>query len=246
MLENSSLSTLESISHYTNATVSTAIDGRVGGEAYTRDGTAYLELAAFVCIDVVGLVGNGFVLGVVLLCKEMQTVANFFVVSLSVADILVSALVTPIVTATRWKRMWLLGAAACDLQAIINHTCLFASLFNLAAIAVSRLVVTRRPGRYHSLFSTNYCCLYISIIWCFSIVYSLLPVMGWGEFRYDAKRYNCIFSSPQQGDLRLSGHDAGGGARTRDRRLPIDLRGDTLAAEPPTSRNERGGEREGE
>ncbi|GFN75647.1 5-hydroxytryptamine receptor 1f, partial [Plakobranchus ocellatus] len=119
-----------------------------------------------------------------------------------VADILVSALVTPIVTATRWKRMWLLGAAACDLQAIINHTCLFASLFNLAAIAVSR----------------------IRKVWFF----------------YEG--------SPQQGDPRLSGHDAVGGARTRtrDRRLLTDLRADTLAAEPPTSRNKRGGEREGE
>ncbi|GFO15554.1 hypothetical protein PoB_004205900 [Plakobranchus ocellatus] len=40
-------------------------------------------------------------------------------------------------------------------------------------------------------------------------------------------------ASPQQGDLRLSGppsgQDAGGGARTRDRRVPADLRADSLA-----------------
>ncbi|GFN95812.1 hypothetical protein PoB_002231800 [Plakobranchus ocellatus] len=45
-------------------------------------------------------------------------------------------------------------------------------------------------------------------------------------------------SSPQQGDLRLSGppsgQDAGGGARTRDRRVPADLRADSLATVPPT------------
>ncbi|GFN95230.1 hypothetical protein PoB_002173600 [Plakobranchus ocellatus] len=44
--------------------------------------------------------------------------------------------------------------------------------------------------------------------------------------------------SPQQGDLRLSGppsgQDAGGGARTRDRRVPADLRADSLATVPPT------------
>ncbi|GFN87038.1 hypothetical protein PoB_001354400 [Plakobranchus ocellatus] len=43
---------------------------------------------------------------------------------------------------------------------------------------------------------------------------------------------------PQQGDLRLSGppsgQDAGGGARTRDRRVPADLRADSLATVPPT------------
>ncbi|GFN75546.1 hypothetical protein PoB_000205200 [Plakobranchus ocellatus] len=45
-------------------------------------------------------------------------------------------------------------------------------------------------------------------------------------------------ASPQQGDLRLSGppsgQGAGGGARTRDRRFPAELRADSLATVPPT------------
>ncbi|GFN99311.1 hypothetical protein PoB_002581700 [Plakobranchus ocellatus] len=44
--------------------------------------------------------------------------------------------------------------------------------------------------------------------------------------------------SPQQGDLRLSGPPSGQGAdgwaRTRDRRVPADLRAGFLATEPPT------------
>ncbi|GFO24643.1 hypothetical protein PoB_005114800 [Plakobranchus ocellatus] len=43
---------------------------------------------------------------------------------------------------------------------------------------------------------------------------------------------------PQQGDLRLSGppsgQGAGGGARTRDRKVPADFRADSLATVPPT------------
>ncbi|GFO45857.1 hypothetical protein PoB_007236200 [Plakobranchus ocellatus] len=50
-----------------------------------------------------------------------------------------------------------------------------------------------------------------------------------------ARRSN---DSPQQGDLRLSGppsgQGAGAGARTRDRRVPADLRADSLATVPPT------------
>ncbi|GFO49583.1 hypothetical protein PoB_007608800 [Plakobranchus ocellatus] len=45
-------------------------------------------------------------------------------------------------------------------------------------------------------------------------------------------------ASPQQGDLRLSGppsgQGAGGGARTRDRKVPADFRADSLATVPPT------------
>ncbi|GFO34742.1 hypothetical protein PoB_006124700 [Plakobranchus ocellatus] len=48
-------------------------------------------------------------------------------------------------------------------------------------------------------------------------------------------------SSPQQGDIRPSsppsGHGAGGGVRTRDRRGPADLKADSLVTEPPTARD---------
>ncbi|GFN74334.1 hypothetical protein PoB_000084000 [Plakobranchus ocellatus] len=48
------------------------------------------------------------------------------------------------------------------------------------------------------------------------------------------------YASPQQGDLRLSGPPSGqgacGGARTHDRRIPTDIRADSLATVPPTSR----------
>ncbi|GFO01933.1 hypothetical protein PoB_002843800 [Plakobranchus ocellatus] len=49
-----------------------------------------------------------------------------------------------------------------------------------------------------------------------------------------------FMASPQQGDLKLLGHlsgqSAGGGARTRDRSIPEDLRADSLATVPPTPR----------
>ncbi|GFO46934.1 hypothetical protein PoB_007343900 [Plakobranchus ocellatus] len=52
-------------------------------------------------------------------------------------------------------------------------------------------------------------------------------------------------ASPQQGDLRLSGppsgYCAGSGARTRDRRVPADLKVDSLATVPLTPPEESGG-----
>ncbi|GFO43302.1 hypothetical protein PoB_006980700 [Plakobranchus ocellatus] len=50
------------------------------------------------------------------------------------------------------------------------------------------------------------------------------------------RRFLCI-ASPEQDDLRLSGppqgQGTGGGARTRDRRVPADLRTDSLTSVPP-------------
>ncbi|GFO19022.1 hypothetical protein PoB_004552700 [Plakobranchus ocellatus] len=51
---------------------------------------------------------------------------------------------------------------------------------------------------------------------------------------------NLRTSDPQQGDLRLSGppsgQGAGSGARTRDRRVPADLRANSQATVLPTPR----------
>ncbi|GFO50423.1 hypothetical protein PoB_007692800 [Plakobranchus ocellatus] len=51
-------------------------------------------------------------------------------------------------------------------------------------------------------------------------------------------------ASPQQGDLRLlgppSGQGAGSGARTRNRRVPADLRADSLTTVSPTPPRRKG------
>ncbi|GFO03086.1 hypothetical protein PoB_002959100 [Plakobranchus ocellatus] len=58
-------------------------------------------------------------------------------------------------------------------------------------------------------------------------------------FKEKADGFGFLYiASPQQGDLRLlgpsSGRGADGGARTRDRRVPADLRADSQATVPPT------------
>ncbi|GFN87863.1 hypothetical protein PoB_001436900 [Plakobranchus ocellatus] len=55
---------------------------------------------------------------------------------------------------------------------------------------------------------------------------------------FDDQKYKPpVSSSPQQRDLKLSGppsgRGAGGGTRARDKRVPADLRADSLATVPP-------------
>ncbi|GFN74353.1 hypothetical protein PoB_000085900 [Plakobranchus ocellatus] len=58
------------------------------------------------------------------------------------------------------------------------------------------------------------------------------------EICYYFSHICCLFCHPDQGDLRLSGppsgQDASDEARTRDRRVPANLRADSLATVPPT------------
>ncbi|GFO45431.1 hypothetical protein PoB_007193600 [Plakobranchus ocellatus] len=63
---------------------------------------------------------------------------------------------------------------------------------------------------------------------------------GEGRKKMNEKMKEGAPASPQQGDLRLSGppsgQGAGGGAWNCDRRVPADLRADSLATVPPSPR----------
>lgn len=50
---------------------------------------------AYIIVFIVGLIGNSFVIAVVLRSPRMRTVTNFFIVNLAVADILVIVFCLP-------------------------------------------------------------------------------------------------------------------------------------------------------
>ncbi|GFN97921.1 glucose dehydrogenase [Plakobranchus ocellatus] len=68
--------------------------------------------------------------------------------------------------------------------------------------------------------------------------YQASPIIDPGFLTEDSDVEFLFSSSPQQCDLRPSGHPsgqgAGGGARTRDRMTPADIRADSLVTVPPT------------
>ncbi|GFO01885.1 hypothetical protein PoB_002839000, partial [Plakobranchus ocellatus] len=68
-----------------------------------------------------------------------------------------------------------------------------------------------------------------------------MNVLGAAHPRLAFGKHMLVYiASPQQGDLRLlgppSGQGTGSRARTRDRRVPADLRADSLTTGPPTPR----------
>ncbi|GFO37359.1 hypothetical protein PoB_006386400 [Plakobranchus ocellatus] len=72
-------------------------------------------------------------------------------------------------------------------------------------------------------------------IWCDKGIVYRIPAYG---SRVCGLRKRAEKARPQQGDLRLLGPPLGrgadGGARTRDRKVPADLRADLQATVPPT------------
>ncbi|XP_041451598.1 neuropeptide SIFamide receptor-like [Drosophila obscura] len=52
-------------------------------------------IVAYIVVFLVGLIGNSFVIAVVLRAPRMRTVTNYFIVNLAIADILVIVFCLP-------------------------------------------------------------------------------------------------------------------------------------------------------
>ncbi|KAK1788398.1 hypothetical protein P4O66_016828, partial [Electrophorus voltai] len=136
---------------------------------------AYIALELL--IAVLSVAGNVLVCWSVCLNSNLQSITNFFVVSLAVADIAVGLLAIPFAITV--------STGFCS----HFHGCLFiacfvlvltqSSIFSLLAIALDRYVAITIPLRYNSLVTSQRAKAIIAVCWILSVVIGLTPMLGW-------------------------------------------------------------------
>lgn len=85
-----------------------------------------------------GCAGNVFVIAAILLERHLQNVANYLILSLAVADLLVACLVMPLGAVYEVSQQWTLGPELCDMWTSSDVLCCTASILHLVAIALDR------------------------------------------------------------------------------------------------------------
>ncbi|XP_011870301.1 PREDICTED: 5-hydroxytryptamine receptor 2A-like isoform X1 [Vollenhovia emeryi] len=129
------------------------------------------------------IVGNLFVIAAILLERNLQSVANYLIVSLAVADLMVACLVMPLGAVYEINSAWSLGPELCDMWTSSDVLCCTASILHLVAIAVDRYwavtdinyIQARNPRRIGILIVT---------VWVVSLGISLAPQFGWKDPDY--------------------------------------------------------------
>ncbi|XP_060927740.1 adenosine A2a receptor a [Limanda limanda] len=123
------------------------------------------------------VLGNVLVCWAVCLNSNLQTITNFFVVSLAVADIAVGVLAIPfsiVISIGFCSNFYGCLFIACFVLVLTQS-----SIFSLLAIAVDRYIAIKMPLRYNSLVTGKRARGTIAICWVFSIIIGLTPMMGW-------------------------------------------------------------------
>ncbi|KAM8706936.1 hypothetical protein ACLKA7_011096 [Drosophila subpalustris] len=93
---------------------------------------------AYILVFLVGLIGNSFVIAVVLRAPRMRTVTNYFIVNLAIADILVIVFCLPATLIGNIFVPWMLGWLMCKFVPYIQGVSVAASVYSLIAVSLDR------------------------------------------------------------------------------------------------------------
>ncbi|XP_077992835.1 QRFP-like peptide receptor [Glandiceps talaboti] len=136
--------------------------------------TLTIATVAYTLIFLLGILGNVLVLVVVCCNKDMRSSTNYFLVNLSVADLLVLVFCMPIALLETYViRPWLLGEAMCKLIPFLEYSAAQASVLTLAFISIERYVAICYPLKAKYTITPKRCIVFCSMIWFISCLGSV-------------------------------------------------------------------------
>ncbi|XP_072171061.1 allatostatin-A receptor-like [Diadema setosum] len=178
-------------------TINSSLDGRVY-DPYSHSTLVISNtiLASIVClITIVGVLGNSFVILLVSLSRQLQTVTNVFVVSLTLSDLIGCGMLSLEAVALTTLEGWPLPDWVCQM---VGGACLIAfkaSIVHLALISVDRFVVITRPrNKYKEIYRSRNVFFMVSFAWLSPLLGIVLPTaLGFGRLGYNADNHFCAF-----------------------------------------------------
>lgn len=154
----------------------------------------YVLSCFFFAIAIISVLGNVLVILAVYTNRRLQTTSNFLLAALAVPDFFQGAVALPL-------RLVEVLDEDCDhktfCRAAIPISTLFGGTSNLhiLLIAVERFIAIFWPYFYCTWITTKRASVGVGAAWTSMIIFSLLPVMGWGGKEPDDSVSFCQFSA---------------------------------------------------
>jgi muscarinic acetylcholine receptor M4 len=96
----------------------------------------------------VTITGNVFVIVAFIIEKSLRKYSNYFILNLSIADLLIGILIPPYTPFLLYKRNWMLGRAACTLWLLLDYVVGSASVLCIVVISLDRYLLVSRGLKY--------------------------------------------------------------------------------------------------
>ncbi|KAH7723271.1 Protein GAR-3 a [Aphelenchoides avenae] len=150
--------------------------------------TAIIIIGALFAI--VTTLGNLMVMISIRVDKQLQTISNYFLFSLAVADITIGCISIPLMTYYTAMRHWGIGYAMCQFWLSVDYLMSNASVLNLLLISFDRYFSVTRPLTYRPRRTTKKALTMIACTYIVSLLLWPPWIIGWpyieGQFTVEA------------------------------------------------------------
>uniref|UniRef100_A0A3P8UVA2 Muscarinic acetylcholine receptor n=1 Tax=Cynoglossus semilaevis TaxID=244447 RepID=A0A3P8UVA2_CYNSE len=130
-------------------------------------------------LSLVTVVGNILVLVSFRINKALQTVNNYYLLSLAFADLTIGTLSMNFYTTYIVMDQWTLGPVVCDLWLAIDYVASNASVMNLLVISFDRFFSVTRPLTYRVKRTTKRAMTMIGLAWSVSFILWAPAILFW-------------------------------------------------------------------
>ncbi|XP_062845222.1 melatonin receptor type 1C [Trichomycterus rosablanca] len=159
-----------------------------------RSAAVVATLAGILIFTIVAdVVGNALVILSVFRNKKLRNAGNIFVVSLSVADLVVALYPYPLALLAIFHDGWILGTVQCQLSGFVLGLGVIGSVFNITAIALNRYCYICHTLQYERCYTGRNTCLCVGLTWLLSAT-AILPNFILGSLTYDPRVFSCTFA----------------------------------------------------
>nr|UQI50261.1 QRFP-like peptide receptor [Haliclona caerulea] len=139
-----------------------------GLEEYAKH-ARILKLTLYVIIFLISAVGNSMVCIIILRRKNMKTVTNYFILNLAIADLALTCICIPFdIPVQEMNYVWPYGAFMCKILYPLQTLALYASIYTLTAVGLTRYWAIVHPLRRQlTIYKAK---ILIVAIWVFSSI----------------------------------------------------------------------------
>lgn len=130
-------------------------------------------------LSLVTIIGNVLVMISFKMDRRLQTVNNYFLLSLAVADFMIGLISMPLFTTYTLLEGWRLGPITCDLWLALDYLCSNASVLNLLMISFDRYFSVTNPLRYRAKRNSRRAAIMIAAAWIISFITWPPWILAW-------------------------------------------------------------------
>ncbi|XP_071580394.1 protein trapped in endoderm-1 [Temnothorax nylanderi] len=186
----------------TNDTIFASEDGDF--KPFTRSVTIVAAACAII-FSIIGVLGNLItVIALLKYTKLRRHATTAFVISLSISDLIFSAVNLPLTASRYLNEAWVLGETLCTLFPLFFYGNVAVSLLSMVAITINRYILISQSDIYNQLYTSRGITLMLIAIWTLSFLMLLPPLLGvWGTLGLDPATFSCTIlrkngSSPKK------------------------------------------------